>query len=66
MEKIALGTVQFGIDYGINSGVKVEPNEVNNIINFARNNDIRMLDTAKLYGSSEQVLGEVNTQDFDM
>jgi len=66
MSKIALGTVQFGIDYGINSGVKVESNEVINIINCARNNDIRLLDTAQLYGSSEQVLGDVNTQDFDI
>jgi hypothetical protein len=66
MSKIALGSVQFGIDYGINSGVKVESNEVINIINCARNNDIKLLDTAKLYGSSEQVLGDVNTQDFDI
>ena len=66
MSKLALGTVQFGIDYGINSGVKVESNEVINIINYARNNGIRLLDTAQLYGSSEQVLGDVNTQDFDI
>ena len=66
MSKIALGSVQFGIDYGINSGVKVQSNEVINIINCARNNHIKLLDTAKLYGSSEQVLGDVNTQDFDI
>ena len=66
MSKIALGSVQFGIDYGINSGVKVESNEVIKIINCARNNNIKLLDTAKLYGSSEQVLGDVKTQDFDI
>jgi len=66
MSKIALGTVQFGIDYSIKSSVKVESNEVINIINYARNNDIRLLDTAPAYGSSEQVLGDVNTQDFDI
>ena len=32
MSKLALGTVQFGTDYGINSGVKVDPKEVTNII----------------------------------
>lgn len=64
--KLALGTVQFGIDYGINSGVKVKKNEVINIINCARNNGIDLLDTAQLYGSSEQVLGDVNTQDFNV
>ena len=66
MSKLALGTVQFGTDYGINSGIKVDPNEVTNIINCARNNDISLLDTAQLYGSSEKVLGDVNTQDFDI
>ena len=66
ISKIALGTVQFGIDYGINSGVKVEPNEVRKVIDFARNKNITLLDTAQLYGSSEQVLGDVNTQDFNI
>ncbi len=66
MSKLALGTVQFGADYGINSGIKVDPNEVTNIINCARNNDISLLDTAQLYGSSEKVLGDINTQDFDI
>ncbi|RZP13988.1 MAG: aldo/keto reductase [Chloroflexi bacterium] len=66
MYKLALGTVQFGTDYGINSGIKVDPNEVTNIINCARNNDISLLDTAQLYGSSEKVLGDINTQDFDI
>ena len=66
MSKIALGTVQFGMDYGIKSSAKVESNEVINIINCARNNDIRLLDTAPAYESSEEVLGNVNTQDFDI
>ena len=66
ISKIALGTVQFGIDYGINSGVKVETDEVSRIINFARNNGINLLDTAQLYGSSEKVLGDSNTQDFNV
>ena len=34
MSKLALGTVQFGTDYGINSGIKVDQNEVTNIINI--------------------------------
>ena len=66
MSKLALGTVQFGIDYGINSGVKVETDEVSRIINYARNNGINLLDTAQLYGSSEKVLGDANTQDFNV
>ena len=66
MSKLALGTVQFGIDYGINSGVKVETDEVSRIINYARNNGINLLDTAQLYGSSEKVLGDSNTEDFNV
>ena len=66
MSKLALGTVQFGTDYGINSGVKVQPDEVSRIINYARNNGINLLDTAQLYGSSEKVLGDSNTQDFNV
>ena len=66
MSKLALGTVQFGTDYGINSGVKVQPDEVSRITNYARNNGINLLDTAQLYGSSEKVLGDANTQDFNV
>lgn len=66
MSKLALGTVQFGTDYGINSGVKVQPDEVSRIINYSRNNGINLLDTAQLYGSSEKVLGDSNTQDFNV
>ena len=63
--KLALGTVQFGINYGINSiAGKVKFNEVLDIINYARNHDIGLLDTAPGYGNSEQVLGDANTHDF--
>ena len=66
ISKIAIGTVQFGIDYGINSGIKVEQNEVLKIVNLARKSGITLIDTAQLYGSSEKVLGNVNTVDFDI
>ena len=66
MTKLALGTVQFGMDYGINSGIKVEQNEVLKIVNLARKSGIKLIDTAQLYGTSEKVLGNVNTVDFDI
>ena len=66
MTKLALGTGQFGMDYGINSGIKVEQNEVLKIVNLARKSGIKLIDTAQLYGSSEKVLGNVNTVDFDI
>jgi aryl-alcohol dehydrogenase-like predicted oxidoreductase len=67
MNKLALGTVQFGLDYGVtnNSGqVKIE--EVGSILEFAKNNDINVLDTAASYGSSEEVLGSAGVGDFQV
>ncbi len=63
--KLALGTVQFGLDYGVaNSNGQVHLNEVARVLNYARSRNIRLLDTAPAYGNSEQVLGEVNAHDF--
>ena len=58
--KLGLGTVQFGLDYGISNsaGVTLLP-EVVNIIDIAHQNSIQVIDTAPLYGSSEDVLGKV-------
>lgn len=65
--KLALGTVQFGIDYGINSNHnKVKTNEVNDILDFALDNDIKLLDTAPEYGDSELIIGNVSMPDFNI
>ncbi len=65
MSKIALGTVQFGIDYGINSeNGQVRPEEVRSILNYAHSQNIDLLDTAPAYGNSEKVLGAANVQNF--
>lgn len=58
--KLGLGTVQFGIDYGVsNSNGQVAPDEVARILTLARDAGIRTLDTASAYGESESVLGEL-------
>jgi len=63
--KIALGTVQFGIDYGISSiDGQVQPKEVEAILNYAYVKGINLLDTAPAYGDSEQVLGKINVNNF--
>ena len=50
--KLALGTVQFGMNYGINSiGGKVNFNEVVDIINYARNHDIDLLNYIQMQPS---------------
>ena len=57
-KKIAIGTVQFGLDYGIaNQNGKVNANEIRSILNFAHENNINTLDTAKAYGDSEKSIG---------
>ena len=58
MNKFALGTVQFGLDYGIsNTRGQVLPDEVNNILSTALKFGINTFDTAIAYGESESVLG---------
>jgi len=63
--KLGLGTVQFGLDYGLsNVSGRTQPNEVQLILKTALENDIRVLDTAAQYGSSEEVIGmTLNGQD---
>ncbi len=57
--KLILGTVQFGLDYGINNkNGKVSGEEAFNILNYAWQNGITHIDTAAAYGNSEEVIGE--------
>lgn len=57
--KIGLGTVQFGVDYGIsNIGGKTEAEEVSRILRYASEQGVQFLDTAATYGQSEIVLGK--------
>ena len=56
--KLAIGTVQFGLDYGIaNQNGKVNTNQIQSILNFAHENNINTIDTAKAYGDSEKSIG---------
>lgn len=56
--KLALGTVQFGMDYGIaNNGGQTNPKMARKILEFANQHHIDTLDTAAAYGNSEQILG---------
>lgn len=57
--KLGLGTVQFGLDYGIsNHQGKTSLGEAANILQVAKSSGIDLLDTASLYGDSEVVLGQ--------
>jgi aryl-alcohol dehydrogenase-like predicted oxidoreductase len=59
--KIALGTAQFGLNYGVsNKQGKTSKKQVLSILKYAHENNINFLDTAANYGNSEEVVGEVN------
>lgn len=56
--RLGLGTVQFGLNYGIsNSGGQTSSAAVRDILESARRSGIELLDTAPTYGNSEDVLG---------
>lgn len=63
LEKIILGTVQLGIDYGINNS-KGKPSlkESYDILEKAEQLNIQTLDTAMVYGDSEEVIGSFITK----
>ena len=65
--KLALGTVQFGLAYGVaNQYGQVSSKEVNQILKLANEMGVDTLDTAIGYGESEKVLGELGVDDFKL
>ena len=58
MSKLVLGTVQFGLQYGVNSAGRPSEDAVKSILAEAANGGITTLDTSSAYGNSEDVLGE--------
>jgi aryl-alcohol dehydrogenase-like predicted oxidoreductase len=62
---LALGTVQFGLPYGIaNQQGKVTEDEVTKILKYAKESNIDILDTAIGYGISEKCLGNAGVEDW--
>lgn len=65
MNRLALGTVQFGQSYGIaNKNGQVPKADVKSILRLAFEKGIDTLDTAISYGVSESCLGEAGTEGF--
>jgi len=58
-EKLVLGTVQFGLPYGINNSTG-QPTKENSLamLDFAYSKGIKIFDTAFAYGDAEKILGE--------
>jgi aryl-alcohol dehydrogenase-like predicted oxidoreductase len=59
VNKLILGTVQFGLEYGINN-IKGKPEKetVFEILSYAYDNGIKYLDTAELYGDAHNLISE--------
>jgi aryl-alcohol dehydrogenase-like predicted oxidoreductase len=56
--RIGLGTAQFGSDYGITNRLgQVSEGEAASILSLAIESGIDTIDTARLYGKSEEVIG---------
>jgi hypothetical protein len=63
--KLALGTAQFGMTYGIsNVSGKVSQEGAKAILKYAASAGINTIDTAMAYGDSEQVLGDIGVEGF--
>lgn len=60
--KLILGTVQFGLDYGINNNLgKPSDNEMKSILDFAYSQGVSFLDTAEAYGDAQQRIGNYHS-----
>jgi aryl-alcohol dehydrogenase-like predicted oxidoreductase len=58
LNKIVIGTAQFGLNYGINNkSGKIFKDEVYKILDLLKESGIEFIDTAQAYGDSEFVLG---------
>ena len=63
--KLALGTVQFGLPYGVSNHTGQTPLlEAARIVELARSSGISVLDTAMAYGDSEARLGKIGVESF--
>ena len=63
--KLALGTAQFGLNYGVaNHTGRVPLDEAREILGEAASHGVDVLDTAIAYGESEHVLGEIGVSSW--
>ena len=59
MSKLALGSAQFGMQYGItNSSSRFTDDDIEEVLRIAKKNYIDTIDTAIAYGERESRLGK--------
>jgi len=65
--KLALGTVQFGLDYGVSNPLGKTPQaEVSQILTYAFERGIQVLDSSCNYGDAEQAIGNYQQYPFNI
>lgn len=65
--RVALGTVQFGLEYGVgNQAGRVQLADAKNILQQATAQGIDTLDTAIAYGDSESILGQAGVDSWNV
>lgn len=60
--ELCLGTVQFGMDYGIQGGRKPAKEKVFELLQYGAGSGINLIDTASGYGDAERLLGEFHAK----
>lgn len=67
MNKIGLGTVQLGLEYGVSNTTGLPDRKaIDEIINCCLESKIDVIDTAISYGNSQRVLGSYNLDEFKL
>lgn len=65
--KLAIGTANFGLDYGINNvSGRLPKNQAHKILRLAVSSGMTLLDTAAGYGNSEEVIGKCHSSTLDI
>ena len=65
--KLALGTAQFGLPYGVaNQFGQVPKEETQRVLRSCQLAGITTIDTASSYGTSEQILGSIGVDRFNI
>ena len=63
VKKIILGTAQFGLNYGINNTFgKPSEKMIFEMLDYANNQGINILDTADAYGNASEIIGKYISQ----
>ena len=67
LSKLAIGTAQYGMKYGIANKIgEISDDEMKKILDFAFKNNINTIDTAINYGNCEEKLGGLCVKNFDL